>query len=135
MYVLRMLLLMLLIHIYYIFSVLSLQLTEKTTTTQQVSHHRPIYFSFCLFGDRCGFFRVFFVPLPFSLRIESTSYVLSFRMVFFYLVTTGWIFDISLLFESSIKSVSMTIASSPQTVDCMNHKKKEYYIRRYRRPI
>ena len=28
--------------------------------------------------------------------LESMSYVLSFRMVFFYLVTTGWIFDISL---------------------------------------
>ena len=40
-------------------------------------------------------FRVFSVPLLFSLCTESTSYVLSFRMVFFYLVTTGWIFDIS----------------------------------------
>ena len=34
--------------------------------------------------------------------MESTSYVLSFRMVFFYLVTTGWIFEISLC-ENSIK--------------------------------
>ena len=33
--------------------------------------------------------------------MEGTSYVLSFRMVFFYLVTTGWIFDISLC-ENSI---------------------------------
>ena len=33
--------------------------------------------------------------------MESTSYVLSFQMVFFYLVTTGWIFDISLC-ENSI---------------------------------
>ena len=40
---------------------------------------------------------VFFVPLPFSLLcMESTSYVLSFRMAFFYLVTTGWIFYVSL---------------------------------------
>ena len=29
--------------------------------------------------------------LPFSLRMESTTYILSSRMVFFYLVTTGWI--------------------------------------------
>ena len=36
-----------------------------------------------------------------SLCMESTSYVLSFRTVFFYLVTKGWIFDISLLFENS----------------------------------
>ena len=32
--------------------------------------------------------------LPFSLCMESTSYIFPFRMVFFYLVTTGWIFDI-----------------------------------------
>ena len=38
-----------------------------------------------------------FVPLPFFLCTESTSYVFPFRMVFFYIVTTGWIFDISLL--------------------------------------
>ena len=37
-----------------------------------------------------------YVPLPFSNCMEITSYVLSFRMVVFYLVTTGWIFDISL---------------------------------------
>ena len=30
---------------------------------------------------------------------ESTSHVSPFRMVFFYLVTTGWIFDIILLSE------------------------------------
>ena len=36
---------------------------------------------------RCRFFRVFFVPLPFSLGTESTSYVFSFRMVFFYLLS------------------------------------------------
>ena len=33
--------------------------------------------------------------------MEITSYVLSFRMVFSYLVTTGWIFDISLLCNDS----------------------------------
>ena len=44
------------------------------------------------------------VPFPLSLCIESTSCVLSFRMVFFYLVTTGWIFDISLC-ESSTKFI------------------------------
>ena len=38
-------------------------------------------FSFNLFGD-IAFSEYFFVPLPFSLCIESTSYVLSFRMVF-----------------------------------------------------
>ena len=45
--------------------------------------------------------------------MESTSYVLSFRMVFFfYLVTTGWIFDISLLCEISIQFNSIQFSSS-----------------------
>ena len=44
----------------------------------------------------------------FSLYGESTSYVLSFQMVFFrYLVTTGWIFDISLLCENSMNQSSI----------------------------
>ena len=42
------------------------------------------------------------MPLPFSLSMESTSYVLSSRVVFFYLVNTSWIFDMSLC-ESSTK--------------------------------
>ena len=45
-----------------------------------------------------------FVSLPFSLfdSMESTSYVFSFRIVFFYLVTTRWIFYISLCKNSII---------------------------------
>ena len=43
---------------------------------------------------------------------ESTWYVLLFRMRFFYLVTTGWIFDISLLCESSINK------SAPSSKTC-----------------
>ena len=64
-------------------------------------------FFFLSFIWRSRFFRVFFVPLPLSLWMESSSYVLSFfRMVFFYLVTTGWIFYIiSFLCENSIKFV------------------------------
>ena len=57
------------------------------------------FFSFIIW--RCRVFRVFFVPSPFSLCMESTSYVFAFRMVFFYLVTTGWIFDISLCENST----------------------------------
>ena len=42
--------------------------------------------------------------------MESTSYVLSFRMVFiFYLVTTGWIFDISLCENSINQSIMIVI--------------------------
>ena len=44
-----------------------------------------------------------FVSLAFSLFMESTScqYVFPFRIVFFYLMTTGWIFDTS-LYDNSI---------------------------------
>ena len=42
-----------------------------------------------------------FVPLPLYLCMKSTSYFFPFRMMFFYLVTTGWISDISLC-ENSI---------------------------------
>ena len=61
------------------------------------------FFFFFLFIWRCRFFRVFF---PVSLCMESTSYVLSFRMVLSYLVTTGWIFDISLCENSSNQSIN-----------------------------
>ena len=54
---------------------------------------KPYVFLFLL---RCRFFRVFFVSFPLYLCMDSTSYVLSFRMAFFYLVTTGWICYISL---------------------------------------
>ena len=64
--------------------------------------HKPFFLFFLLFIWICRFSRVFFVPFPLSRCMESTSYALSFPMVFFYLVSTGWIFDIS-LYENSIK--------------------------------
>ena len=66
---------------------------------------RPDSHTCFFFFWRCRFFRVFFCIIPaFSLYGEY----LSFRMVFFYLVTTGWIFDIS-LYENSIKNVSIKL--------------------------
>ena len=62
-----------------------------------------ILFYFPFIYLEMSLFRVFSCPPSFCM--ESTSYVLSFRMVFFYLVTTGWIFDISLLCENSINSI------------------------------
>ena len=59
---------------------------------------RIFVFPLLFIWRRC-FFQVFFVPLPFSLCMESFS---SFRMVLFYLVTTSWIFYISLLCKNSI---------------------------------
>ena len=62
-----------------------------------------------LFGEVAFSVFVFFLPLPFSLCLESTSYVLSFKMlVFFYLVTTGWIFDISSCENSINQSINHT---------------------------
>ena len=66
---------------------------------------RVSFLFFLLFIWRCHFCRVFFVPLPFSLSKGMTSYVLSFLMAFFYLVTTGWILDTS----SSKNSMNQSI--------------------------
>ena len=66
---------------------------------------RVSFFFSLLFIWRCRFLCICFVPFPLSLCMETTSYVLSFRMVFFYLVTTGWIFYISLC-ENSINKKS-----------------------------
>ena len=55
----------------------------------------PVFHIFCFFGYVA--FSEYFVPLlSFYLvnSIERTSYVFPFRMVFFYLVTMGCIFDI-----------------------------------------
>ena len=62
---------------------------------------------FC-FGD-IAFSEYLFVPFPLSLCMEITSYVLSFRMVFFYLVTKDWIFYISVC-ENSINSININAA-------------------------
>ena len=67
-------------------------------------------FHICSFGN-VVFPEFFFVPLPFSLRMESTSYVFPFRMmVFFYLVTRGWMFDIS-LYENPINKNNVCVGA------------------------
>ena len=76
------------------------------------------FFFFLLFLWRCPFFRVLFVPLPVFLCMESTPYVFSFRMVFFYLMTTGWIIDISLLCKNSDIKNSITLGFSPISYCC-----------------
>ena len=48
--------------------------------TTREHHYRFLFFFFCM---------------------ESTSYIFPFRMMFFYLVTTGWIFDISICDNSN----------------------------------
>ena len=78
-------------------------------------------------------FRVFFVPLPRSLRMESTSYVLSFRIVFFYLVTTDWIFDISLLCENSTnQSIKYCGFTKNLTSSGLSEHSPEKYVKTFR---
>ena len=90
-----------------------------------LTEHRPhthvrvlSFFSFCLSGvsfSEYFFYHQSVLLLPFSLvnsieSTESSSYVLSFRMVIFYLVTTVCNFYISLLRENPInQSISINI--------------------------
>ena len=73
---------------------------------KQASRYPPVFFLLFfppfVFLEMSLFPSFFLDHFPF-LFVWSTSYVLSFRMVFFYLVTTEWIFDISLC-ENSIKN-------------------------------
>ena len=45
--------------------------------------------------------------------MENTSSVISFQMVFFYLVTTGWIFEIISLRENSINQSIRAVVGEP----------------------
>ena len=56
---------------------------KKHKVVRARSWLKELTFGTFLFIWRCRFFRVFFVPFPLSLYMESTLYVLSFRMVFF----------------------------------------------------
>ena len=85
-----------------------------------------VFFCFCFyfffFLWRCRFFRILLLypTLLFSLinSMESTSYVFPFRMVFFYLVTTGWIFHISIIIcgNSFNQSIIIIIRSNRGTL-------------------
>ena len=59
-------------------------------------------------------FPIILVTLPFSLCLESTSYVFPFRMVSFYLliVTAGWIFTSAYVI---IQSISRKVIEIPRT--------------------
>ena len=56
-----------------------------------------------------SFFRLCFVPFPLSLCMESTSYVLSFRMVFFLPCDHGLGFSSAQVCENSIKSINQLL--------------------------
>ena len=70
-------------------------------------------FILCSLVDRAKYqmplFPSSFEPLPFALCMESTSYVFPFRMVFFYLVTTGSIFFTSAYVRIQSISISRNI--------------------------
>ena len=83
--------------------------------TQLPNDCLPYFFFYFLFvaSLEMSLFPRICVPLPFSPRMESTSSVSRFRAMFSYLVTTGWIFDVSLC-ESSI---NQSINPSSQKID------------------
>ena len=58
-------------------------------------------------------FSEYFVPLLFSVCMESTSYLFPFRMVFSYLVTTGWILTSAYVRIQSITQPSSTYTPRP----------------------
>ena len=60
----------------------------------------------------------FFLDVLLLRMLENTSYVLSFRMVFFYLVTTGWIFDIILCENLITKSIEVVFRVGNQYAEC-----------------
>ena len=93
-------------------SILSLKPRPFVQSSVPIATRLSFFLSFCLFFvylEKTSLFpsTFFFYHFRFLFvwTIEyCTSYVISFRMmmVFFYLVTTGWIFDVSLLCENSI---------------------------------
>ena len=96
---------------------------EGHTQLRNNNRLRPFLFVFlpffCFFGDVV--FSEYFCTITIYLcMMESTSYVFSFRVVLFYLVITGWIFDISLFvseFNQSIQNQCMCPESHTQLPD------------------
>ena len=65
-------------------------------------------------------FSSIFVQLPFSLCMESgTSYVFLFRIVFFYLVTTGWI--LTSAYNVGIQSIDQSVKRYKETLEYALH--------------
>ena len=73
-------------------------------------------------GFGMSLFLSIFVTLPFSVSTESTSCVFPFRMVFFYLVTTGWVFDISSC-ENSINTINQSGCDSLTFAPLSDHER------------
>ena len=63
-------------------------------------------------------FSEYFVPLLSSVCMESTSYLFPFRMVFSYLVTTGWILTSAYVRIQSITQPSSTYTPPPLFYCC-----------------
>ena len=61
--------------------------------------------------------------------MESTSYVLSFQMVFFYFLTTGWIFYISYVRTQSINQDGIWYFQHAHSIPIVGvGKRGEYYL-------
>ena len=74
-----------------------------------------------------GFFPSGYVPYYSFLCMESTSYVFPFRMMLFYLVTTGWIFYVRIqaIIQAITKSILSPGLSYCDDITC-NRNRKHY---------
>ena len=73
------------------------------------------FFFFFVFGD-VAFSEYFCAIVVFSLYGEYAVHFFPFRMVFFYLVTTGWILEISLQDNSINEPINTDINTPPTTI-------------------
>ena len=96
-------------HLYVFVEAAALRPTVLRYAGAPIATHTCFFLFYFLLIWRCRVFRVFLVPLRFSLCMESMSYVLSSRLVFFYLVTRGWNFDISLICKNLINQSMMAV--------------------------
>ena len=79
-------------------------LNRSSFFDMHASRQPHVFVHFPFFLEMSLFPSIFLFHLPFSRCMESRSYVFPFRMVFFYLITTSWIYCISLLGDNSINN-------------------------------
>ena len=94
---------------------------RSSICTRLVSHTQLPINNKCLchllFSMEMSLFSEYFVPLPFvSSLYREYAYAFSFRVVFFHLVTTGWIFYISQCKNSINQSISQSNAIKKRVI-------------------
>ena len=93
---------------------------HQTGVCEAFNSHQVFFFV----SLEMSLFQSTFVPLPFCLCMESTSYGFPFRVISFYLVTTGWIFDITnvkiqLVIKILLGCFSVLVHTDPPCLACL----------------